>query len=298
MVRRLLPPALLALALGCTDPVAPQYLVKDLRILAIQAEVISDGQGASDADAGDRLRLSALVANPEGLPMTVQWIACAPLLGETVSPCLDNAVLRDPARLLAHPEVIPLGTGESVETDVAPELGPAILGITQGASCPRYLELPVIAVASAGERRQMALKRVRLVAYQHLAPSGYVRNQNPRLLELRAGVADPDLCSNGTPVTGPISGRQELCGRMADGADQTFIACNSRNQSVAAVEALSWQWYVTGGTFEDLDDDGPREAGNVFGREVAFLPPEGPFTLWVIARDGRGGTSWQVYNVP
>jgi hypothetical protein len=52
-------------------------------------------------------------------------------------------------------------------------------------------------------------------------------------------------------------------------------------------ESLSWQWYVTDGEFLDV---GP--VGNATGGTIEFRRPPGPFTIWGILRDGRGGEAW------
>ena len=54
----------LALAAGCDTGFSPQYLVEDLRILAVRVQVV--GSLAADADLGETVRLTALVANPRG----------------------------------------------------------------------------------------------------------------------------------------------------------------------------------------------------------------------------------------
>ena len=117
MTRAALLAAAAAALLSCDTNFQPQYLVKDLRILAARAEVVGSAPEA-DADVGETVQLTALVANPARLPgVTVRWKACLPQQGESVSPCLDPAVLRDPATL-AGPTVVDLGEGESVRATI------------------------------------------------------------------------------------------------------------------------------------------------------------------------------------
>ena len=117
---------------ACNTGFAPQWRVVDLRILAARAEVLGSDPAAAlpaDPDAGETVRLTALVANPQGLPgVTVRWKACLPEQGQVVSPCLDPAVLRDPARLDSIPGAIDLGEGESVTVTLPPALAIASTG--------------------------------------------------------------------------------------------------------------------------------------------------------------------------
>lgn len=200
-----------AALLSCNTNFAPQYLVRDLRILAVRAEVVGDGAEQADADAGQTVRLTALVANPERLAVTVRWKACLPQQGEAVSPCLDTSVLRDPDSL-SGPGVVDLGEGASVSVTVPPELQPALQALIDRAkaqpslACTLYAELPVVVIASApGAQTRIAVKTARLTPWREVAndPSlarAYVRNRNPSLAAVRASPIDPDACVGGSPV--------------------------------------------------------------------------------------------------
>jgi hypothetical protein len=37
--------------------------------------------------------------------------------------------------------------------------------------------------------------------------------------------------------------------------------------------------------------------GNAEGSHLDFVAPPGPFTLWLILRDGRGGDAWKPFDV-
>ena len=75
----------LALAAGCDTGFSPQYLVEDLRILAVRVQVV--GSLAADADLGETVRLTALVANPRGrAPLRVRWATCIPDGTEALPP--------------------------------------------------------------------------------------------------------------------------------------------------------------------------------------------------------------------
>ncbi len=82
-------------------------IVNSLRILGVKAHVITndanDQLNWADADAGDTVEFSALVANPTGDPaLTVTWLACLPVPGQ-VSPCTYPPDLRDPTKIVPDP---------------------------------------------------------------------------------------------------------------------------------------------------------------------------------------------------
>jgi hypothetical protein len=201
-----------ALVAACNAGFPPQWRVDDLRILAARAEVVGSGPAPpADPDAGETVRLTALVANPRGLPgVQVRWKACLPAEGQVSSPCLDPSLLRDPARLDTTPGVLDLGVGESVTVTLPPSLAPLLQALVDQArqdpprACTAYAEVPVLALASAGGTTRIAAKTVRATPWRALAqaqlPGGYVRNTNPVLGAVRAGASDTGACSGGVPV--------------------------------------------------------------------------------------------------
>jgi hypothetical protein len=202
------------LVAGCNTNFAPQYLVSDLRILAIRGEVLGAAD-AADADTGETVRLSALVANPAGLPVTVRWKACLPQERQAVSPCLDTSALRNPDAI-SGPGVVDLGVGTSLDVTVPDALAPVLQDLIARAhaqpslACTLYVELPVLVVASApGAQTRVAVKTVRLTPWREAggdpALKGiYVRNVNPALVRVRTG-ADEASCRGGPAVARPCA---------------------------------------------------------------------------------------------
>lgn len=221
-MKRALPLAVCALA-ACTTEFDPQYRVTDARILAIRAETLApDGTPTvnADADAGDTLRLTALVANPLGRsPVQVTWYACLPQKGATPSPCLDPALLADPGRLATATGVLPLAslpappappTWNSITITVPAEVGPVLQGVKTWAeqhpeyACRLYAELPIVAVLETGPVREAAYKKVRLTPTSLVPGTSlegiYVPNANPSVSALQLDPSDPDGCVDGSPV--------------------------------------------------------------------------------------------------
>ena len=64
------------------------------------------------------------MANPTGDPdVTVTWVTCLPSLNNTVTPCTNATVLRNPADLIPMADdpnsgVIKLGVGETIQYTV------------------------------------------------------------------------------------------------------------------------------------------------------------------------------------
>lgn len=310
-MRRLLPLALLAAAACIDDLEPPQYLVSDLRILAVRAE-IPDADPAlpawSDAVPGDVVRLVALVANRRGAPIQISWWACPP---ELFPACPQERDLGDDASLAAaglvrlDGETTCTAAGEgatcalSFSVPPAHALGDALdllrdyaLNREPTYQCRYYGEIGVVAVAEAGGRRDVAVKRVRLtpdpatVTEAELA-GDYVRNSNPAIALLRGGPSE-ESCRTG-PVLSADSfptARTFVCGAVLAGA-QGYKVCDASGSPTGLVESLTWQWYATGGAFPEVDG-----VGNATGGAPEFERPAGAFTLWAILRDGRGGVHW------
>lgn len=324
--RRLLP--LLALLAGCNLDAPKQYLVPDLRVLAIRDRVT--GTRYADADLGEQVTIDALVANPRGRPVvTVDWYACVPSLAAALPPCLDPDWLQRPGDFATAPGVIPLGSGPSVSVSLAPlqaALQTTVDAVLAAAvaepslQCRLYAEVPVVAIARADEVTEVAVKRVRVTPTAEIAASfpsltgAYVVNLNPAVGVVRLAPTDADACADGASLATPCAGPAD-CGGDACAADgycevtltatsqtlcargdvawlQVFNQCQPDGSRVQVTEELEWQWYVSAGTIDQAGFD-----GNATGQSIDLTPPTGPFTLWVIVRDGRGGTDWLVRSL-
>jgi hypothetical protein len=330
-VKRLLAFVLLA-ASACSPDFPPQYRVTDLRILAVRS-LVEGSPATADGDPPDTLVLSALVANPQARPgLRIVWRACFPIPG-AAPPCLDDSILRDPSSLDGMRGVIGLGEGATVKVPLirqdvdVPALMTAL--VLQAVADPRvachmYLELPVVVTAEAGGRSETAVKTVRLAPWREAAGTSvaeaYTLNMNPGIQVLRLDPTNSDRCDgtevarvcdssciSGTctpdpggglaqclPAPGALPvGKHVLCGLQQDSASQSYQRCNDRNELYPVQESLTWQWYVTGGTIDDTSG-----VGNATRHHVTLERPAGPFTLWLILRDNRGGESWIQRDFP
>jgi hypothetical protein len=165
--------------------------------------------------------------------------------------------------------------------------------------CRLYAELVVVAVAEGGGLRSTAQKRVRVVVppTAPLPPpvtNRYQLNLNPRIAEVVRDPSDEEACTGGVSLATPPFplGKRTICGKPA-GSAQEITLCNPDGTHPTASEALDWQWYVTAGEFPDESGG----VGDATGSHVAFTRPDGPFWLWAILRDRRGGSGWASFAV-
>jgi hypothetical protein len=282
--------------------------------------------GTKYLGASETLNLTALVANPlNRTGVNVRWFACAPPLQG--SPC-DPTQLRDLDAFETTPGVFslgpsaPLGPGEtlsnnsinfdSVPAELRAGIYAAMLVVVSPEftyPCARYAELPVIAIVRGEGVAEATLKRVRLRPTRLLAaleevalavpeppvPDYYIVNLNPGLRESSPGVADlqvnpldPEPCTGGSPLpTSLPAAKATICAAAAVSVPpDTYYQCNPGASLVDEMPEL--QWYVTAGEIAGSDFD-----GNAEGTHIDFTPAAGSsFRLWVIVRDGNGGTDW------
>ncbi len=192
--------------------------VTGLRILGAAAHIDNgDGVDWADAEVGDTVTFSALIANPTGIPtVTVHWVTCLPSVNNTVTPCNSETMLRDPVQLIGMAGVIPLGVGETIQYTVPQEGVGDLLDqlITRAedptmlvAQCSIFIEAPVIIIAQGSDGSEVtAVKNLRLSPWSQVGPSAsnpalqhYIRNANPIITALNIP-NDKSACAGQTLV--------------------------------------------------------------------------------------------------
>lgn len=304
MKRPLLLLAAAVLLAACNLNVDPQFRVKDVRILAVRARVAQAPLVLADVYPGDTVLLDALVANPLGRAgLTVSWFACLPPASDAVTPCADVQTLRDPTRLVPlatgpNPTVLALPPGPSTQLAIPPLSAPLAWAIQRAVeqptyACRMYQEIVVVVVAEAEGKREVAVKTVRVKP-----PSGditgagvpdlYVLNHDPAIGDVFRAPLDADACAGGAPLAAsPFPpGRTVVCATAQDRSIEQYAVCDPDGVT-SRDESLGFQWYVTDGDFPKVGG-----VGNATGDHLDFDRPPGPFTLWTILRDGRGGDDW------
>lgn len=247
-------------------------IVNSLRILGARDSVIdTDPNDWADAEDGDTIELSALVANPGGVAsVTVTWLACVP--GTTaVSPCMDEGVLRDPTTLIpmaqdpATTGVLLLGVGETIQYTIPSEIKPLLDAVIAradqnvNAECAVYLEVPLVIIAQSDGHVFTATKNLRLSPWSQTGPGAtdpalqhYIRNANPTIDRLV-------LPDNPSACTGPLL--TKTCAADLDCADVPSTCSNG--------------WCVPTGPFPD-------------GHQVVCgdVPPADAESYWTCGLDG------------
>jgi hypothetical protein len=289
-------------------------IVTELRILGARVEVLGQEGDFADADVGDRVRLSVLLGNPQNVgPVRVSWVACLPQHGQ-VTPCEDEGVLRDPASLAGRLGVLTLGEGESIEIDVPREAAALVAAVlaradlNASAACSVFIDVPLVVSASAGQRTVFATKKWRLTPYRRIAEAPeryrYVRNANPAVdrLVLVSGAQGCD----GPPLSSLPQEAQQICVLIPHPA-QPVTRCGIEGPIEESTEDPEVGWYASGGSIEGEGEDKGRGLGGhgsgmvlstvpvppgYYGRVASISRPPGPFTIWAVVRDGRGGVAW------
>jgi hypothetical protein len=293
-------------------------VVDSLRILGISQHVDNgDGLDWADADVGDTVRLSALVANPGGLStVTVTWLACLPPPNGLTQPCTDPEFLRDPATVIplandtANTGVVLLGQGTDLDYVVPDEVAPLLdmqlmnADAHPNAQCALYKQIPLLVVAQDSSNGAVfaAEKNLRLSPWKTIAAANdpnymyYVRNANPAIGAINLNPSSLGLC-DGQPLqpgdTFP-QGPQTVCVIVTNA--QTYYTCTLDGPDLAnpVPEEPAVTWYMTGGgSLSSLSPPSDGSMTSLASRTYTiFTRPQGPFTLYGVVRDGRDGANW------
>ncbi|MCU0698615.1 MAG: IPT/TIG domain-containing protein [Myxococcaceae bacterium] len=298
------------LVLGaCTDAkFAPETLVKDLRVLSIQAE-------PPEVGPGEVSRLSVLKSDAApGVPTSVIWVGCEPDpqdLGQ--SACNDAEILLRPTQITDYPPGLQLlGFGLSAGYrsttgvfDVLPSADP----VRQAGSVGQVLSLVIgedVDPLATGDKLRGYFERIEqkvtpvVVALTRVLVSEKPpaeRNRNPGIVSLAIEGARHPV--NGR--VGVLPGqRVSLAVTVPDDVRQTYTVKLSTGD-VTRTEKVVGAWYSSHGRFsaERFDTE--------TGETVSFIAPgstelpEDPVperrqgTLWLVVRDDRGGQSFERY---
>ena len=195
---------------------------------------------------------------------------------------------------------------------------PEQAAIVVAGAAQRGLALPYYLVAQL----QIDSNRAPLIAQKRVVvsaplPAGRKANRNPRLaaLYLDGKPWSPDA---------PLSLKLHACesGEKVEATDpdndkRTWATCEhtvtpvfdtSESEAFAAQrfdggveplkERLRFDWYVDGGALSEAQTEEPSQLATQQADPLStkWREPEkaaGPLTLWVVVRDGRGGTSWE-----
>lgn len=260
------------LVAGCQPALADRAVVVDLRVLGVRAE-------PPEAAPGAAVTFDTLVADPGGAgrELSYAWAICAPG---------DGGVGRcgDPANILA------LGSGLTATWTVPAD---ALAGLDADSARVGVDVFVVLGIeargavdASGDTPHDVAFKRVRIST--NPAP-----NANPVLTSFAvAGQTSPGAVTVVPEVDLPLEARP------ASDAQEAYLLASGAQ----AVEEARFTWLITSGGVGDAVSFGEADAnGDAVGRTIWNLPSgveaSATATVWVVLRDGRGGTTWATQNV-
>ena len=274
----------LLLLIGCTPSFDSASDVRDLRVLAIQAE---PPEAQYDASSADAVHIRILAVDPlrtQNLGL-MKWDICAPT----------------DSRRCDYGPIVPQASGSQTRT-MSQEF-------TADIAVPASIISQLVGNDALGGflstfRAQFSLSlddgdpNGPIFAEKALVYSrrDHVPNHNPGLVDLkvtRDGNAQPLVYVNGK-LRLELNVEYGLRPVLADGAQEEYDTTDLKGNTVHLTEQASYAFFTTPGAEFDRDNaDEPFDGiAPVDGltRLRAFSNSGG--TVWIIVRDGRGGTSW------
>ena len=283
--------------------------VLDRRILAIQVEPPELAGGTAPPSS---VQARALVVDP-GAPLAVtevSWWSC--MFPERAEIQGDDGEARCPdseATVLHASGEAPLSAiSQSIPV---PEEVAGVLASGLDVSAPQ-LQVQLQAGSDAGE-----LFGIKVVTVRAKLPEGQEPNRNPVLQGLTLDGADwpadsPRTLKYGecpderkTEVGGAEGTRVSVCEHeieplFDEATAQFFQARGISGQLETQRERLRFAWFADGGSFRNNQtrqknprDPVPDTVGITGVWREPPAKPERATTIWVVVRDGRGGTHWE-----
>ncbi len=318
--------ALSSLALGCGFKFERPSEVIDRRILAISAEppeLVSDGSSLPRT-----VEVRALVVDPKTGTNEVafEWRTCTPGIsrflpgGDSAStqgepdPVTQRCDAEDPATLVAKGTSTLEAFSSAPVAFPIPDAAAPLLGAAsqRGFALSAYLHADLF--IENGEQPLYGFKRIVL---SPAIPAGRMANRNPRLAAL---LVDGSVWDADAPLELPFQGCEEedqasipdpnddektvkscahlLMPAFDAGEAEPYTVQQFDGQLTSLRERLRFDWYADLGRFTNQATEQPDSLSGAERDPLSTkwiepsVRPEGPVTVWVVVRDGRGGTSW------
>ena len=296
-------------SLGCSPEFARYNVVTDLRILALSAD-------KPDVFDGETAVFSALVTDDNA---SYEWSWCPlPAGSADAFECqLNDAQLE---ALLAGalgpdafdvPDLI-LGTTPTVSflNEMSPEVGRRLCDslvqfLPEGASVPQCLEdyfrytIKLKVTSEDGSKTVVGVRWLNVI----LNPDVVV-NTNPEFTEVEIGLLNDAsqntnlvLSDGTTPIVRPESYR--LVANAEANQSQEYFETNRGAEPSATSEDLVLSWFSEVGEIDRIRTsflEGERPLEQLNNNEWVLTEEDatGSTRLWMVMRDERGGTSWQM----
>ncbi|TMB29747.1 MAG: hypothetical protein E6J61_14450 [Deltaproteobacteria bacterium] len=275
---------------GCATDLEKQSEVVKLRVLAVRADpaelVVTDG------GVPPRATFTALAVEPSGAPTSVRFALCidqnptpSPTLdcpgaqGVDLPPAGDTSAVFD----LGDPRFLPVlsasADGGTPDAAVLQEGIAVIIGFA--ATAPAHTEPDGGPAGADGGPLQIVRGYTTIVVHDDSRPA----NRNPDLASIRIGPdGGVDIAADGTTAV-PPSSVQRLT---------PVPAPDAKEATADGPEKLGYSFFATAGSLSSLRSTDTTATGEPADTFVDWTAPSatGPLRLWVVVRDGRGGTAF------
>ena len=289
-------------ALGCDEDLDPQFLIKNLRILAISAD-------PADLVLGETMALDALVATPGDTEVEYHWEWCPFTAGaDELFACMSEeadpelAALFDlgnaPTATLDSNDVVLLLAGIcEVLGEGLDDLGEYadLLESFQLPDCELGMDITVRLTVSTGDIERVAIKRVFIWLSE---PEDLQRNRNPVIDGIV--VNDQDFPEDYFVWAEPATALDWYVDVPAD-ALEPFLLRSDPNAEQRR-ESITYTFFTTAGGWKAESGFADDEYVNRedAGEARLVLPEESrttPINTYFVVRDERGGITWATRQV-
>ena len=244
-------------AAGCPAGLEPQTHVSKLRVLGVRAD---PAELIVDADAGlPAATLTALAVDPSGAPISMRFALCADLSGvpSPTLPCPGAAGIDLPD---AGPLAARLDLADPRVLALAAQADAGALQPLLDQGLPLLIGFDATAAGADAGLSGFATVTLR-------TPARGPANQNPRLLDLEV----PEVRAGDTVHLQPTVAPK-------DDPSERYV----------------FSFFATDGSIASLHTTDVTPTGQAEPTWVEWTAPAlaGSVRLWVVVRDGRGGTDW------
>ena len=271
--------ALALLPCGCTPDFAPEWLIKDLRILAIRAEPPEVLLPAGSTDFPP-VQVEALSVDPTAPQAEVDW----ELIG-----CSNEETRCD---LATYRKVVGFGHGRLDTVQCEVRLPIDLYQAALAADPLRGLGGVAVMLQLSVRREGQEAIAVKRLVYGTPTPPAKTPNRNPSLIVTADEQPPPSswtIDAGRKVVLRPVS--------LPTDKEHYWVATYSGG-SRELDEFLSYSFFTTAGALSDAQTGG-RPIAFIENKKTTDLSSEwtaptsaGPVTLWIVVRDDRGGAGW------
>jgi len=284
---------------ACTDEVSQASVIDSMRVLAIALD-------KPEASPGDMINAEVLVADPEGngRRLNFAWLVCPLDYDSEAYECssegnsffLPYFAENDPKASF----FIPSDVLDSIPgSEEGPEQRTVSVGVFICAGGKLEIE--------AEELEQSCVGGDALFAYKRLIVSrNKKQNRNPEILE----VTRRDEGSGKTGIKFFENGKNSVNGCNPDGecvVQNIRAALKSKliekyertifNETEEVDEEPFLAWFATSGEFRFNRSVDPVDEDEIVWQNYWKPPESGIVQMWVVVRDGRGGTDWTSFLI-